>query len=439
LAAAATLIGACGSDETSDSPTGPSSSPSSSSSGSGGEGVGAAGGQGASGGDGGMGGMPETCRDGIQNGEETDVDCGGSTCPACANGETCALPDDCTSGFCDHDGGGGGAGGGAGGGGGGRPDSGVCSPCETEGDCQPGQFCDAGSCVAGLDNGEVCAAANQCVSGFCVDGVCCDTACAGGDTSDCQACDVTGLVGTCSPETAATPCGDQGDTSCTNPDSCDGAGICVENDEPLGTACDNGLFCDGADECDGGGACDSAGDPCSAPQVCGEVTNACVAPPWINEFHYDNVGTDANEFIEIFVPSSIDIAQVQVVTYNGGNGAVLATHAGSSFTAGAVLASGTLYSLVLPVDGLQNGAPDGIALVVGDTVAQFLSYEGSFAATGGPAMGMTSTDIGIDEEPAGAAGTSLYLIGTGTQYSDFTWAGPLLATPGALNTGQIIN
>ena len=41
-----------------------------------------------------------TCSDGITNGSETDVDCGG-TCPRCATGKTCASRSDCASARCD--------------------------------------------------------------------------------------------------------------------------------------------------------------------------------------------------------------------------------------------------------------------------------------------------------------------------------------------------
>jgi len=40
-----------------------------------------------------------TCQDGIRNGSETGVDCGGS-CPRCATGETCASRNDCASALC---------------------------------------------------------------------------------------------------------------------------------------------------------------------------------------------------------------------------------------------------------------------------------------------------------------------------------------------------
>lgn len=42
-----------------------------------------------------------SCRDGMTNGDETDVDCGGPTCPACDDGEDCVEDGDCTSQQCD--------------------------------------------------------------------------------------------------------------------------------------------------------------------------------------------------------------------------------------------------------------------------------------------------------------------------------------------------
>ena len=38
--------------------------------------------------------------DGTKNGDETDVDCGGSKAPACADGKACVVKSDCTSGVC---------------------------------------------------------------------------------------------------------------------------------------------------------------------------------------------------------------------------------------------------------------------------------------------------------------------------------------------------
>ena len=41
-----------------------------------------------------------TCSDQTKNGQETDVDCGGATCPACADNKQCNKPSDCLSGVC---------------------------------------------------------------------------------------------------------------------------------------------------------------------------------------------------------------------------------------------------------------------------------------------------------------------------------------------------
>ena len=48
------------------------------------------------------GGMcqPPSCTDGIKNGAETDVDCGGGTCPQCPPGKQCAVASDCSSSVC---------------------------------------------------------------------------------------------------------------------------------------------------------------------------------------------------------------------------------------------------------------------------------------------------------------------------------------------------
>ena len=39
-----------------------------------------------------------SCNDGLKNGGETDIDCGGADCPKCAAGKTCSAPSDCESG-----------------------------------------------------------------------------------------------------------------------------------------------------------------------------------------------------------------------------------------------------------------------------------------------------------------------------------------------------
>jgi hypothetical protein len=44
--------------------------------------------------------VPDPCHDGVRGGDETDVDCGGS-CPRCADGRRCKVDFDCASDDCD--------------------------------------------------------------------------------------------------------------------------------------------------------------------------------------------------------------------------------------------------------------------------------------------------------------------------------------------------
>jgi hypothetical protein len=41
-----------------------------------------------------------SCSNGVKDGDETDVDCGGATCPVCANGDACTTGADCASRVC---------------------------------------------------------------------------------------------------------------------------------------------------------------------------------------------------------------------------------------------------------------------------------------------------------------------------------------------------
>jgi hypothetical protein len=158
---------------------------------------------------------------------------------------------------------------------------------------------------------------------------------------------------------------------------------------------------------------------------------------FINEIHYDNTGGDTNEGFEIAGPAGTDLSGYTVELYNGNGGTSYNTISLSGIIPNQQNNLGTLW---FTATGLQNGAPDGLALIDtdGTTVIQFLSYEGSFIAADGPANGMTSTDIGVSESSSTPIGNSLQLIGTGTQYSDFTWSGPIAATEGLQNTGQTL-
>jgi len=160
------------------------------------------------------------------------------------------------------------------------------------------------------------------------------------------------------------------------------------------------------------------------------------ASVFINEIHYDNSGADTGEFVEIAGPAGTDLTGWSIVPYNG-NGGVTYSPTGTFIGPLAPQQNG-FGTASVSILGLMNGAPDGIALVNNGTVVQFLSYEGSFLATNGPASGLTSTDIGVLETGSAAepAGLSLQLQGTGATYQSFSWTGPIDDSPGEVNTGQ---
>ncbi|HJQ09709.1 MAG TPA: DNA/RNA non-specific endonuclease [Gemmatimonadaceae bacterium] len=117
------------------------------------------------------------------------------------------------------------------------------------------------------------------------------------------------------------------------------------------------------------------------------------------EIHYDNSGDDVNEQIEVEGPANSDLSGWSIVLYNGGSGDVYDQKALSGTIPPTC---GDRGVVVVPFATIQNGSPDGFALVHNGEVVQFLSYEGSFTAGSGPAAGVTSTDIKAEE----SSGTS---------------------------------
>lgn len=159
--------------------------------------------------------------------------------------------------------------------------------------------------------------------------------------------------------------------------------------------------------------------------------------PWINEIHYDNAGADLNEGIEVAGAAGTDLACYELIAYNGSGGASYSTLTLSGIIPDEGCGFGAIW---FPISGLQNGAPDGIALhnTCTNTLVEFLSYEGTFTATNGPANGVGSTNIGVTETGSTPVGESLQLTGSGNVSSAFSWAGSSASSEGFLNTGQTI-
>ena len=246
---------------------------------------------------------------------------------------------------------------------------------------------------------------------------------------------------------------------CTN-DYCDAQGTCQ-------------LYCNGTDTCNLGTCSAHSGDPCTGPdndidcsESCNESSNDCTADDqdtsaclggscfdgqciissptsapapvvlgsvWINEIHYENISTDANEGFEIAGPAGTDLTGWKLFLYNGLDGSDYQNVNMSGTIPNEENGFGTRW---FSVGSVQNG-PDGVALVNPDyIVVQFLSYEGSFDARWGPAIGTTSVDIGVFESGITSSDHSLQLTGSGNSYNDFSWAGPVTESRGSVNTGQ---
>jgi MYXO-CTERM domain-containing protein len=176
--------------------------------------------------------------------------------------------------------------------------------CAVDTDCQTGGYCSgAHTCIVQQSVGQMCGSAHECANGQCVDGYCCNSTC----TDSCEACNVTGKLGTCSPVTGATvgsrqactsagmtPCGGTcngtsptcsyagATTNCGNacdathnneqvPSSCNGQGACVAG---TAVACPNNLICDPTSMlCKP--SCASNAD-CAASYDCDSSTHLCV-------------------------------------------------------------------------------------------------------------------------------------------------------------------
>jgi hypothetical protein len=121
--------------------------------------------------------------------------------------------------------------------------------------------------------GTPCASGGECDSTLCIDGVCCASACDG----NCQACNLAGTIGTCTPRPAGATgklCANQPASGCGYDGTCDGNGACHRY--AAGFAC-KAASCQSnsyvpASACDGQGACVAASPVDCTPYVCDATT-----------------------------------------------------------------------------------------------------------------------------------------------------------------------
>lgn len=167
---------------------------------------------------------------------------------------------------------------------------------------------------------------------------------------------------------------------------------------------------------------------------------------FINEFHYNDEGVDSGEFVEVvvapgFLPNGGNLSDIEVILYNGSPTQLRPynTLSLSEFDNFSNPTNNNGYQIFTTEVVLQN-SPDGIAIVIGGLVTQFISYGGAFTPVEGPATGMESVDVGVTQSPVFADGFgSIGLIGSGADSSSLSWTrfGETVAfTPGQPNPGQ---
>jgi len=177
----------------------------------------------------------------------------------------------------------------------------------------------------------------------------------------------------------------------------------------------------------------------------------------INEVDYDSVGTDTAEFIEIRNngPGPASLSGVAIVLVNGAGGAEYSRidlSGAMELAAGAylvvhsanVVVPGSAKSILFPgdTDQVQNGSPDGIALIQTSPPALLdaLSYEGSIAAAqivgfSAPVSLLEGTPLAIGVADSTLINGSLgrFPDGVDTNDSNTDWSFRSTPTPGAAN------
>jgi hypothetical protein len=149
---------------------------------------------------------------------------------------------------------------------------------------------------------------------------------------------------------------------------------------------------------------------------------------WINELHFDNTGTDANEFIEI--GHDVSLTGYQLKLFADGIGpysAVSLTGIPPTLTLNSISYTVVEY---LSDGGIDNRARSGCVLVdPNGIVIEFFSYGGTISA-----FGVVSTNIGVVENDDTPASHSLQRC-----HNSGLWTGPLPNTKGRPNANCTAN
>lgn len=159
---------------------------------------------------------------------------------------------------------------------------------------------------------------------------------------------------------------------------------------------------------------------------------------FISEIHYDNIGGDVNQMIEVAYSNHLDVSGYSVEFYRGNSGKVYDVQSLQAFTIGNSVNGLTFASR--KVKSFQNG-PDGVALIDNNgEIVEFLSYEGTIVPIEGVAAGVESVDIGISQSGLDPIGWTLQKTGdNGCLGDSFVWGVNGPGTPGNVNQGMTVS
>ncbi len=207
--------------------------------------------------------VPPTCTNLMEDGAETDVDCGGGVCLPCGEGLGCDNDSDCLTGVCDG--------------------NNICVPCNDSDQCESTSYCNTDAtpdtCEDDLAVGSPCEDDSACQGNAnCVDGFCCNGPC-NGECESCADADSIGMNGECSLiDIAADP---DPDDECSSMGCQSGAcnalaAACAL--DPAGTSC-GAATCANAmlteRECDAAGGCMDVNSACGVGYACTGNGSAC--------------------------------------------------------------------------------------------------------------------------------------------------------------------
>lgn len=172
---------------------------------------------------------PPGCGDGVRNGQESSIDCGGPTCLKCGLSKACNADTDCTSSVCSN----------------GRCVGSVCEngtkeATEADVDC-------GGSCSLACATGSTCTQARDCASNLCVGSRCISDACQDRVRNGAET-DVDCGGATCSARCV-------GGKRCTANSDCESTLCNTTAQRCVAGPCDDGVLSSGESDIDCGGTC----------------------------------------------------------------------------------------------------------------------------------------------------------------------------------------